>query len=171
MKKYVGTILMIVALFSSSIVQARDDEQGIKDLVNRFTDAWNRHDAKAMAATWTEGGDVINPAGRYARGRSDIEKLAMDEHTGAFRSSSLAVTITSIRFVKNNLAFVDCSSHLMGVHWGRDKASSNFDHHLAFLAERRKGKWYFVSARPYAFIKTTISGAAPAKKSAKPKVF
>lgn len=52
---------------------------GLSSAGNSFILAWNRHDAAALAALWHEGGDFVDPNGRAARGRAQIEALFRDE--------------------------------------------------------------------------------------------
>ena len=46
------------------------DEQAIVAVIDRFVDAWNRHDAKAFAAVFAEDADFTNWRGTGASGRS-----------------------------------------------------------------------------------------------------
>lgn len=50
----------------------RDD---ILSLVQRRHDAWNAHDAAALAATHAEQGVVVSPTGGVLEGRADIERV------------------------------------------------------------------------------------------------
>ena len=50
----------------------RDD---ILSLVRRRHDAWNAHDAAALAATHAEHGVVVSPTGGVLEGRADIERV------------------------------------------------------------------------------------------------
>ena len=52
---------------------------GLSSAGNSFILAWNRHDARALAALWHEGGDLVDAAGRAAHGRAQIEALLRDE--------------------------------------------------------------------------------------------
>jgi SnoaL-like domain len=62
---------------------------GLSSAGNSFILAWNQHDARALAALWHEGGDFVDPNGRAARGRAQIEALFRDE-LGASRLDFLS---------------------------------------------------------------------------------
>ena len=49
------------------------DEHAIRRVMDRFVDAWNRHDAKAFAAVFSEDADFTNWRGVGASGRAKIE--------------------------------------------------------------------------------------------------
>src|SRR5262245_6266778 len=66
---------------------SRDDEGAIKQLQSDFVNAWNKHDSKAMTAVFDDDADLINPQGRHARGREQIERLFRDEHASALKDT------------------------------------------------------------------------------------
>lgn len=82
------------------------EERAIQNSVNAFVDAWNSHDPKAMAAVYSEEADLINPNGRIAKSRQEIERLFRDEHGGPFRQSQFSATPQSTRFVTPELAVI-----------------------------------------------------------------
>jgi len=49
------------------------DEHAIREVMDRFMDAWNRHDAKSFAAVFSEDADFTNVRGSGATGRAKIE--------------------------------------------------------------------------------------------------
>jgi ketosteroid isomerase-like protein len=61
--------------------QNEDSNPGLAAAGKALIEAWNRHDAAALAALWHEDGDLINPAGRWAQGRAQVEKLFRDEQS------------------------------------------------------------------------------------------
>lgn len=127
------------------------DQAAIRKLARGFSNAWGRHDVNAMANAWTSDGDVINPAGKEARGNGEIRDLLAAEHGGDFRGTKMSVEVDSIRFIANDLAFVDCTNVLKGLKIGKKK-HPDFKHHLAFVAKHTAAGWKILSARPYAFV-------------------
>lgn len=69
----------------------------VQATMRQFEEAWNRHDADALAAMWTEDGELDHPWGFRAVGREAIRRLLADEHAGAMRASVLRVTDVSAR--------------------------------------------------------------------------
>src|ERR1051325_9222268 len=50
-------------------------ELDIRKLYEEFQANWNKHDAKALAKHWSVDGDHVDPDGRVAKGRPEVEKL------------------------------------------------------------------------------------------------
>ena len=72
-------ILTALALLASvPILASPAIEAEIKARADEFAAAWNKHDTKAMADMWSTDGDLINPYGRVAKGRAEVEKLFLD---------------------------------------------------------------------------------------------
>lgn len=46
----------------------------VRAQIKSYVEAFNKHDAKALAAHWTEDGEFITPAGNAIQGRADLEK-------------------------------------------------------------------------------------------------
>ncbi|MCR4413143.1 MAG: SgcJ/EcaC family oxidoreductase [Thermoguttaceae bacterium] len=79
------------------------DEAAIRATVESYTAAYNRGDAKAVAAHWSDSGEWISPSGQRFRGRAAIEKelqALFAENKGV----RIEVTNPSIRFVSPNVA-------------------------------------------------------------------
>ena len=70
----------------------------------RQQDAWNRHDAKAYAALFADDGDVVNVAGWWWKGRSEIERQLSAAYAVVFRESRLTITDVQIRFLARDIA-------------------------------------------------------------------
>jgi len=49
-----------------------EDAQAIRQVQVQQADTWNRHDAKAYAALFTQDGDVVNVVGWWWRGRGSV---------------------------------------------------------------------------------------------------
>jgi uncharacterized protein (TIGR02246 family) len=96
------------ALSGQSPTQA--DEQAIHSVMDSFMDAWNRHDAKAWTAVFTEDADFTNVFGVSARGRSDIEQFHAKVFATVFKDSHQKYTAIKTRFIRPDVAAVD-------VHW------------------------------------------------------
>ena len=101
--------LVFCALTAPPVFAADGDEAAIRKIHADFTAAWNRHDPAALAAIWSTDGDLVNPEGRRAKGRAEVQKNFADEQAGIFKSSTFSNTITGIRFLNPNVAVVDAS--------------------------------------------------------------
>ena len=68
--------------------------------------AFNRGDAKALAACWTPGGDLVGFDGQRTEGRGQIEKR-FAEFLSANKGLKLDLSIVSIHLVGDSAAVVD----------------------------------------------------------------
>ncbi|WP_317996269.1 SgcJ/EcaC family oxidoreductase [Vulcanimicrobium alpinum] len=108
--KQLSSVLLTVLLAAPATVCSAGpsgDEAEIRSLVSkRQADAWNRHDAKAYAALFTEDADVVNVVGWWWRGRSEIERKLTAAFTFVFRDSALAFDRPAVRFLASDIAVV-----------------------------------------------------------------
>src|SRR5262249_6545605 len=113
-----GVALAAVAGFAIVRSASSDaaDEAAIKARSPDFAATWNRHDPKALAAFWAEDGDLINPWGRLATGRAEIEKLFQDEQgpAGMLRATTFDVKSDTVRFVSPDVAVDDWETVITG---------------------------------------------------------
>ena len=96
----IGALLVLMTGFGIPALGAQSarDEAEIRDLQARQQEAWNRHDAKAYAALFTEDGDVVNVVGWWWKGRSEIETQLTAAYAVVFlsRLSSAYVPIIGV---------------------------------------------------------------------------
>jgi len=149
----VRKILVFAALaVLPSLAAAQGDEAAIRKVSADFLAAWNKDDAKAMAATFAPDADAINPSGRVAKGRAEIEKLFTDEHAGPFKATTYTAANMSVRILAPTVATEDWDAAIDGMHDPSGKALPTFKHHVALVFVKKAGGWLVVSARPYAFL-------------------
>lgn len=86
--------------------QISKEQSSIQKQVDVFVAAWNRHDTKSMASVYTEDADLINPNGRVAKSRTEIEQLFRDEHGAQFKQSQFSATPQSTRMLTHDLAVI-----------------------------------------------------------------
>ena len=91
-----------------------NDVDAIQKLQSDFSAAWNRDDAAGMAKLWATDGDLINPGGRVARGRAEVQKLFEDEHATQWKGTRFSSECDPPRFLKSDLANIDCRFHIEG---------------------------------------------------------
>src|SRR5262245_65996253 len=71
-----------------------------------FIAAFNRGDARAVAAFWTPDGDYVDQVGRQYKGRAALEKL-YQKVFAELKGAKLAITVTSARMVEPDVALED----------------------------------------------------------------
>ena len=109
---------LCLSLFASALPRqtgSNDDRKAIRALIDRFTDAWNKHDAHAFASVFAEDADFTNVAGKGATGRSQIEAFHAPVFATIFKNSHLKYTDVKIRFIRADVAAVDVPWEMTGV--------------------------------------------------------
>jgi len=80
----------------------------LETTLTRFCDAWNRHDADALASLWAEDGELNHPWGTRAVGREAIRKLLAEEHEGTMAGSLMRIErFTPVSADRNVVAEID----------------------------------------------------------------
>jgi len=90
------------------------DEQAIRAVMDGFMDAWNRHDAKAWTALFSEDADFTNVRGIGASGRSGIEQFHARVFATIFKNSVQKYTDIKTRFIRPDVAAVDVRWEMTG---------------------------------------------------------
>ena len=122
----------------------KSDEAAIRGVMDRFMDAWNRHDAKAWAALFTEDGDFTNVRGVGASGRSKIEEFHASRFATIFKNSNQKYTDIKTRFIRPDVAAVDVHWEMTGATDTDGKPSPLRQGLLNFTMEKSKGHWQIV---------------------------
>src|SRR5438445_12890308 len=152
MVRLLGASLVAVLLCAASPAPpAVSNDAQIRQVADDFVAAWNKHDPTAMAYVWSADGDLINPFGRKAKGRTEIQRLFQDEHNGPMKNSTYAIPGLSIRYLDPTLALVDDDSEISGI-TNPDGTTSNLKAHVFNVLRKSGGKWWIVSARAYSFL-------------------
>jgi uncharacterized protein (TIGR02246 family) len=123
------------------------DATDVRALTDAFAAAWGRHNARELAALWTEDGDLINPMGRAAKGRAEVQQLFADEHATFMNGTKLSVTVTGERPLQGDLALIDCEALLSGVRSPEGQSLPSFKHLIFAVVKKQDGGWRFLAAR------------------------
>ncbi len=119
----------------------------IKQWSERFVAAWNRNDVDSLAALWAPEGDLINPFGRHARGRSQVQRLLQSEHTASMLHTTYLITNSVIRFAKPDVALLDWDSEISDMKTADGTQRPPFKHHMTWVLVLRGGDWFALAAR------------------------
>lgn len=120
------------------------DEHAIRTLMDRFMDAWNRHDAKAFAAVFSEDADFTNVRGMGATGRVKIEAFHVPVFAGIFSKSHLEYTDIKMRFLRPDVAAVDVHWKMTGAMDPQGNPGMDREGLLNFVMEKNAGQWEIV---------------------------
>jgi uncharacterized protein (TIGR02246 family) len=149
---------VLLTMFATSAIAAGANkgpakpDQAIMKAAEAFFGAWNKHDVETMVTFWADNATLINPMGRLAHGRADIEKLLTDEQTTVFKGSTAKVIELKVtRSLGSNMAFCDGEMTVDGAQGPDGSAMPQMKMHLAVIMERKGDRWMFAEARPYSF--------------------
>lgn len=91
---------------AAQLPESPADLAAIHAASDAFVDAFNKGDAKAVAALWTEDGDYIDESGNAFAGRDAIEKVYADFFADN-PDARIRIAIDSVRLVRGNEAIED----------------------------------------------------------------
>ena len=110
MNRYFVALTLLAASLSCPAIARCDTEQdkaAIRDVVGtQQADAWNKHDAKAYAALFTEDGDCVNVVGWWWKSRAEIEQKLTAAYLFVFKESVLTIKDSDIdvKFLASDIA-------------------------------------------------------------------
>lgn len=138
-----------VVVFQSQQIPAQVGETKSKEKVapghgqraKDFLAAFNKGDAKAVAAFWTTTGEYIDQTGRKHQGRAELEKL----YAKAFavnKGAKLTLTVTSARMVGSEVALEEGITEITPADGGPPSVAA-----FSAVLVKKDGEWYFESVR------------------------
>jgi uncharacterized protein (TIGR02246 family) len=117
------------------------EEDAIRGVVDRFMDAWNRHDAHAFAVLFAEDADFTNVIGMGAHGRAKIEAFHASSFSSMFKDSHLTYTDCKVRLIRPDVAMVEVWWQMTGATDRQGKPWPNRKGLVNFVAGKEKGQW------------------------------
>jgi len=142
--RFSGCLMMAAALWAQAGAGAAaggsGDETAIRELVQKYMDARDQQDPRAIEALFTSDADQLVSSGEWRKGRSDVVKgtMASSQSSGGKRS----ITVTSIRFVAPGVALADGRYELTGLAGG---ATRNM--WTSLVLTRGAGGWRIAAIR------------------------
>src|ERR1019366_211036 len=118
----------------------------MKKNAEAFVAAFDKGDAKAVAAFWTADGDYVDETGRHMKGREEIEK-AFTEFFSENKGLKAQIHTESLRFVTPDVAVEDGVTAVSEADGGPPSRARYTVVHV-----KKDGKWMLGSVRdtPYA---------------------
>lgn len=129
------------------------DEQAIRAVAAAYVKSYNVHDAKAVAALFTQDAQIVDGQGDAIQGNAAIEQVFSDLFR-AYPQATTSVTIESIRFLNPSLAVEDGTAH---VRLAEGEPIEPNDYAVVHV-KQPNGRWLMASARDL-----ESSGAPPAE--------
>ena len=98
-------ILATIPVMAQQPGAAKADEAAVRDIVQRYTQAREANDPKAIEALFTADADQYTSAGEWRRGLPALVKGMLA--TSASNPGIRAITVQAVRFVTPDVAIVD----------------------------------------------------------------
>jgi uncharacterized protein (TIGR02246 family) len=137
----IAALLVCVSLALGQEQNAADQKL-IESLYNKsLNDAWEAHDATALAENFTEDADFTNVRGTHAHGRKAIVDMHEFLFKGPFKDSHIHTLDMQVRFLRDDLAAIDLHWEMTGANlpdgtpWPDRKGLANA------IVEKQNGKW------------------------------
>ena len=109
-----GSIALAMCLFAQAgRTQTKSDEAAVREMVQKYMDARDRQDARAIESLFTADADQLVSSGDWRKGRAEVVKgtMASSQSTGGQRT----ITVESVRFVGSGVALADGRYDLTGL--------------------------------------------------------
>ena len=120
---------------NACLASQTDDEAAIRRSDDAYVEAYNKQDAKALAALWSPEAVYVDPeTGEEAVGREEIEKEFVDTFADN-KDAKLEIKVSAIKFMSPNVAVESGTARIT-----RPKEVSDESTYSALFV-KRDGKW------------------------------
>lgn len=141
-------LVVVLGVLPLAAWAAGDASQAIQKHDADFAAAWNRHDPQAMADFWAPDGDVVNPFGRWAKGRAEIVKLFEDEQSGPMKESTFtAEGVPETRDLAPGLVLADWDYSISGMVAPGGMKLPSQKGHIAAIWKQAGDDWSLIAIR------------------------
>ena len=170
----IAIVFLIVGQLHSAMAQSDNssigssvsaaDEAAIRAIIDRQTDAWNKHDMDAFVADATPDVDWINVVGMHWKGREAVLKAHAVLHKGMFANSRmLTPEITMMREIAPDVVVETHVNRIEGVgSTAFRRAYPDSGNLITMVFVKTEAGWRIAHAH-----NTTIDGRAAAHDPAK----
>jgi uncharacterized protein (TIGR02246 family) len=140
--------LAVLALSTPALGQSEAaDNRDIRSIGAQVQDAWNKRDPKMLADLWLTDGDYISSTGRTATGRAEVENAFATQWSGVYKGTKLTHTLTSVRFLRKDVAVADGAFEISGMKDASGKALPTRSGLSTIIAVKKGDRWYVAALR------------------------
>ena len=143
----IGAIALCVCSASLLAQSQASDDKDIRSIGTQVQDAWNKKDARMLADLWLTDGDYVSSTGRTATGRAEVEKAFAAQWGGVYKGTKLTHTLTSVRFVRKDVAIADGAFEISGLKDASGKLMATRSGLSTIFAVRKGDRWYVAALR------------------------
>lgn len=121
---------------------------GLERTLDRFCDAWNRHDVDALTSLWSDDGELNHPWGTRSVGRAAVRDALASEHSGTMAASRLTIENIDASGDEHTLmAEIDGVLRAVRAPNGR---TYDMSHHMTAMFVRKGEEWQIRTMSPIA---------------------
>lgn len=149
-RRFLCSVLVVFFFALSAHAQgpaSAADEKDIRSIGAQVQQAWNKADAKMLADLWLTDGDYVSSTGRTATGRSEVERAFAAQWAGVYRGTKLTHTLTSVRFLRKDVAIADGAFEISGMKDASGKLMSTRSGLSTIVAVKKGDRWYVAALR------------------------
>ncbi|MBA2727917.1 MAG: SgcJ/EcaC family oxidoreductase [Parachlamydiaceae bacterium] len=146
---YLMLLLAALPLHGDDLALSRDDEKGVRALLEAHYNAWNKHDTETMADLYTPDGDLRTTENKIGKNPKEIKAILSDQHSHLMKDAHIEGVIKSIQLIKPDVVFVDAESTITGMKALDKHNNSRLHHHVVFVLVKREGQWKILIGRPF----------------------
>jgi uncharacterized protein (TIGR02246 family) len=162
MKTLAAVLVVLLSAAAPAIaadaVTTGKDADAIRKSTEEFFAAWNRKDIPGLVAHWTADATVLDPTGRVAHGRAELEAMFTEAHAAAGDTVERLVSF-SARFIRKDLAWVDVDLTVDNARGADGAPMPPVKYHLVGLVQKVGGQWLWSEGRPYPLLSPPAGGA------------
>ena len=115
MKKIaVALVMLAMTATNPAIAKTTHDELAVRKVLASFDEAFNKHDADAVAALYTDDAEFINISGMWWRGRAEIRRGTAFVLANIFQNTTIQTDSVSVRFPTRDTAIAVIAQHTVG---------------------------------------------------------
>jgi len=146
--RFLPVLALLILSASPALSQSSTaDEKDIRSIGTQIQDAWNKKDARMLSDLWLTDGDYVSSTGRTATGRAEVEKAFAAQWAGLYKGTKLTHTLTSVRFIRKDVAVADGAFEISGMKDATGKSLATRSGLSTLVAARKGERWYVAALR------------------------
>lgn len=142
-----GLLLSVVATALTCRAQTTADEMAVRNVPQRFAQAWEKHDGHELAKIMAQDVDFVNVGADWLQGRANFETYHTRLLGGRFKNSTLTPLKTVVRFLQPNLAVLHWNWTIQGDNNEDGTAREPRYGLFTMIVEKQSGEWLVVVAQ------------------------
>ena len=155
------TALFLIVIFSAAIpaltahaqtASVDSDSAAIRQVIDDFVAAFNRHDAAGWAAPFADDGDFTNVSGLTKHGRKEVEERFKVLFAGPLKNAHRTATVRHLRFAKPDVAFADAEWALEGSLAADGSVNPVRKGIFTWVMVKQDGRWKFADFHESEFV-------------------